>query len=298
MVSGEKIANYTHVNKYVEEKVLLKSNVKYVENGRFISVIRELDEYVFDTLTGEIASINLAGKKLADYFKLNIVRAPIDNDKYYKDAWESERFFFARSEVRKYFYKDGILTFTGNIVSERLISIASYQLKYSFCNTGVQVELKYTLDENFSRLPRIGFYTELPNEYDLIEYLGYGEGETYVDAHHSADFGYYTTSPSEEYYPYVKPQESGSHYAARKVQISNQTNSIVINGEVSFSYIPYSINELRKKKHNFELQKDGKNYLAIDYFMSGCGSHSCGPELQEKYRVPIRGKKSFIISIK
>ena len=31
--------------------------------------------------------------------------------------------------------------------------------------------------------------------------------------------------------------------------------------------------------------------------MSGCGSHSCGPNLQEKYKVPIKGKKSFIISI-
>ena len=83
---------------------------------------------------------------------------------------------------------------------------------------------------------------------DLIEYLGYGEGETYIDAYRSADFGYYTTSPSEEYYSYVKPQESGSHYATRKVQISNQTNSIVIYGEVSFSYIPYSINELSKNE--------------------------------------------------
>lgn len=296
--SGEKIANYTYVGKYIAETALLKNNVKYLEKGRFIHVVSELTEYVFDSLTGEIASINLSGEKLADYFKFNIARAPIDNDREYRKTWEAERYFFARSEVRKYFYKDSVLTFIGDIVSERLIPIATYQLNYSFCNTGVQVELKYTLDENFSSLPRIGFYTELPDEYDLIEYLGYGEGETYVDAYHSADFGYYTTSPVEEFYPYLKPQECGSHFGTRKVQISNKAHSIVIDGEISFSYIPYSINQLCEKKHNFELEKNGKNYFAVDYFMSGCGSHSCGPDLQEKYKVPRKAKKSFIISVR
>ena len=157
--------------------------------------------------------------------------------------------------MRKFSYKDSVLTFIGDIVSERLIPIVSYELKYSFCTKGVHVELKYALDENFGSLPRIGFYSELPSEYDLIEYLGYGEGETYIDAYHSADFGYYTTSPAEEFYPYVMPQESGSHYGTRMLQISNQAHSLVVDGEVSFSYIPYSINQLRDKKHNFELEK-------------------------------------------
>jgi beta-galactosidase len=46
----------------------------------------------------------------------------------------------------------------------------------------------------------------------------------------------------------------------------------------------YYIISLCKKKHNFELQKSDKNHLAIDYFMAGCGSHSCGPDIQEKYK--------------
>ena len=296
--SGEKIANFTYVGKYLEEKVLLKNNVKYFEDGRFVRVECDLDEYVFDTLSGEIASVSIAGEKIIDYFKFNIARAPIDNEMHDLAKLKSERFFNARSEVRKFNYKDSVLTFIGDIVSERFIPIATYRLKYSFCNLGVQVELKYSLDENFSSLPRIGFYAELPGDYDLIEYLGYGEGETYIDAHRSADFGYYTTSPTAEFYPYVKPQESGSHYGTRKVQISNQRHSLVFDGEVSFSYIPYSINQVCSKKHNFELERNGKNYLAIDYFMSGCGSHSCGPCLQEKYRVPRKAKKSFIISVK
>ena len=296
--SGEKIANYTYVNKYIEEKAPLKSAIKYVEKGRYIHVVSELTEYVFDALSGEIASIGLPNNKLTDCFKFNIYRAPMDNDKFYNTTWVSEGFFSARSEVRKYTFEDSVLTFIGDIVTDSLVPILSYQLKYSFIDSGVKVELKYSINEHYDSVPRIGFYTALPNAYDLIEYLGYGEGETYIDCFHSADFGYYTTSPDEEYQAYVKPQESGSHYGTRKLQISDKSHSIVFDGEFSFSYVPYSISQLAQKAHGFELVKDDKNYLAIDFYMSGCGSNSCGPAIKEEYKVPRKGKKSFVISIR
>lgn len=296
--NDEKVANFTYVNKYIQEKTFLKTDIKISQKCRYFSVLSGLTEYNFDTLTGEISSIILNGEKITDYFKFNILRAPIDNDRLCVGTWQEERFFNAKSEVRKYFYENSVLTFVGDIVSEKLCPILSYTLRYSFCTTGVQVEFKYSLSDDFSTLPRIGFYTELPNKFNIIEYLGYGEGETYVDAYHSADFGYYTTSAEEEFHHYVMPQESGSHYGTRKVQISSQEHSVVIDGQVSFSLSPYSIKQLCEKKHDFELVKNGKNYFAVDYYMCGLGSNSCGPAMLEKYRVPRKGKKSFILSIR
>ena len=191
-----------------------------------------------------------------------------------------------------------MLTFFGDIVTDGLVPILSYQLKYSFIDAGVKVEIKYSINEHCDTVHRLGFYTALSNDYDLIEYFGYGEGETYVDCFYSADFGYYTTSPDEEYHAYTKPQESGSHYGTRKLQISDKSHSLVFDGEFSFSYIPYSISQLTQKEHGFELVKDDKNYLAIDFFMSGCGSSSCGPNLKQEYKVPRKAKKSFVISIR
>ncbi|MBR2498608.1 MAG: hypothetical protein IKB67_02725 [Clostridia bacterium] len=296
--TDEKIANFTYVNKYIAEKSVVKTNVKVRESGRFLYVMDELTEYVFDTLSGEIATINLNGKKITDYFKFNIIRAPMDNDRLYKNDWETERYFYSRSEVRKYEYSDGVLTFTGDIVSDKFYPLISYRLRYSFCANGVNVELKYTQNEDFSLPPRIGLCTELPESFNLIEYLGYGEGETYVDMHRSADFGYYTTCPESEFHHYVKPQESGSHYGTRKLQVSSIDNSLVVDGEISFSCVPYSINQLKKTAHDFELKKEGKYYLNIDFFMAGSGSNSCGPNIMQKYCVPKKGKKSFIISVK
>lgn len=294
---GQELANYTYVGKQVVPADVIRHDVEITENGRFISAKFGLTEYKFDILSGEIASISLKNKKLTDYFKFNVVRAPVDNDRYDVETWEHERLFKARSEVRKYHYKNGALTFVGHIVSEQVCPFVSYQLTYRFLITGVEAELNYSVSDDFSELPRIGFCTELPKEYNLIEYLGYGAGETYVDMHSSADFGYYTSFVDKEYHHYVKPQESGSHYGTRKVQISNMEHSIVISGDFSFSMLPYSVEMLRSKKHDFELEENGKNYFSVDYFMGGMGSHSCGPVLQEKYRVPRKAKKSFVISL-
>jgi beta-galactosidase len=49
----------------------------------------------------------------------------------------------------------------------------------------------------------------------------------------------------------------------------------------------YTQEELALKRHNYELVKCESNVLCIDYFMAGVGSASCGPALDEKYRVPL-----------
>ena len=296
--SGEEIANYTYVRNVPEDDPPITDNIEVAEKGRFICVKFGITEYNFDMLSGEISSIIQNGKKIADYFRFNIVRAPIDNDSAYVHDWEENRFFSARSEVRKYSYENSVLTFCGDIVGESVRPILSYQLKYTFCITGVKTELNYVLNDDVPFLPRIGFYTALSDKFNIIEYMGYGEGESYIDMHSSTEFGYYTSSPDAEFHHYLKPQESGSHYATRKVQVSNEANSIVVDGEISFSLVPYSIKQLCEKKHDFELEKDGHNYFAIDYYMGGIGSHSCGPELNEKYRVPRKGKKYFILSVR
>ncbi|MGI6280005.1 MAG: hypothetical protein ACOYJS_05540, partial [Acutalibacteraceae bacterium] len=47
----------------------------------------------------------------------------------------------------------------------------------------------------------------------------------------------------------------------------------------------YSTKAIYKATHTDELFADGKTHLRIDYKVSGLGSNSCGPDLQEKYRL-------------
>ena len=66
----------------------------------------------------------------------------------------------------------------------------------------------------------------------------------------------------------------------------------------SFSVLPYSTNELMTAKHDFELKGDGRVYVNIDVFMSGVGTNSCGPRLEEKYRTPAEGENVFLFKTK
>lgn len=42
---------------------------------------------------------------------------------------------------------------------------------------------------------------------------------------------------------------------------------------------------VQKAEHTDELVKSNATHVRIDYKNSGIGSKSCGPELQEKYRL-------------
>lgn len=61
----------------------------------------------------------------------------------------------------------------------------------------------------------------------------------------------------------------------------------------SFSVTPYTTEQLLKTTHSFELPKNEFVNVCLDLAMRGVGSHSCDPELQEKYEIPRTGKNSF-----
>ena len=63
----------------------------------------------------------------------------------------------------------------------------------------------------------------------------------------------------------------------------------------SFSVNPYSTKEIMDAMHDFELPKTDKVTVCLDLAMRGVGSHSCGPELMEKYEIPKKGRNTFRI---
>ena len=95
---------------------------------------------------------------------------------------------------------------------------------------------------------------------------------------------------------YIKPQETKSHLANYLI-IKGKENKLTFNGMNSFSYLPYTIEELINKKHNYELKENSKNILCLDYKMSGIGSYSCGPELNNIYKLTDKNIR-FTLEIK
>jgi beta-galactosidase len=89
---------------------------------------------------------------------------------------------------------------------------------------------------------------------------------------------------SEEYVPYIKPQEHGNHYGVRYLRLENGLTAVA-NQAFEINVSQYSTEELFRTGHAAELRKDGKTHVRIDYKDSGIGSNSCGPELADVYQL-------------
>ncbi|MBO5924983.1 MAG: hypothetical protein J6Q52_01845 [Clostridia bacterium] len=110
--------------------------------------------------------------------------------------------------------------------------------------------------------------------------------------------GVYNTTVSEGYdYTYVKPQENGSHYGTEWLEISSGSATMRVECEegISFNASEYSIDQLSKTPHAWQLVKEGKTYLHLDLHMRGIGTQSCGPMLNERYFVPNSDVKTMRI---
>ena len=128
-------------------------------------------------------------------------------------------------------------------------------------------------------------------------YEGYGPYESYIDKHMASAYGRYESTAKKEYGNYIKPQETGSHFASTEVVLGNGVN-ILAEKPFSFSVLPYSTEEIREANHDFELEKPKATYVCLDIAMSGVGTASCGPALKEEYRAPREGENKFRILVK
>ena len=68
---------------------------------------------------------------------------------------------------------------------------------------------------------RYGMQLQMPSEYDRLTYYGRGPVENYCDRNSSEFIGVYENKVSDEYYSYIRPQESGNHTDVRWFRVQN-----------------------------------------------------------------------------
>ena len=91
---------------------------------------------------------------------------------------------------------------------------AELTMTYTLTKEGdviVRQQLKNTPDEKISPMFRYGVQLQMPEQYDAVEYYGRGPVENYCDRNSSEFIGVYNNKVADEYFPYVRPQESGNH---------------------------------------------------------------------------------------
>ncbi|MBR6683167.1 MAG: hypothetical protein IKL38_02380, partial [Firmicutes bacterium] len=94
---------------------------------------------------------------------------------------------------------------------------------------------------------------------------------------------------------YVHPQESGSHYACRYLALKDLF-CVTADAPFSCSVNPFTTEQLCETRHSYALPDNDFVTVCIDLAMRGVGSHSCGPELPEKYEIPKQGHNTFVFT--
>lgn len=234
--------------------------------------------------------------QFTDPLKVNIFRAYIDNDRNIRNEW---RRYENAEQIAYDIAKNGnTVKVTGKMLKACFAPIMDFTLTYTFYETAIDAELSYKVADYISYLPRIGLSFSLPKStVNKFTYKGYGPHESYIDKRLCSEYGEYATAAEKEYFHYIKPQESGSHFSSTEVAFDCGIK-ITAEKPFSFSVLPYSAQTLANTAHDFELKEDGNVYVSLDIAMSGVGTNSCGPELKKEYRAPKEGKNRFRIFAK
>ena len=158
------------------------------------------------------------------------------------------------------------------------------------------------------RMLRFGFEMKLDSSFSVSEYYGRGPVENYPDRKEGMKIGKYSQSVSDQIFPYVRPQETGTKGDMRWWrQISNRGNQLLFYSDEPFfaSASNYSVSNLDEgmKKHQThfgDLFPDRDVYVYLDGEFAGLGGiNSWTPDAEplNKYRI-YPGFKHFRIYIK
>ena len=137
-------------------------------------------------------------------------RAPTDND---YGAGLQRRFGVWKNpqmKVKSFETKE-----SGAVVTFDMPDVkATLTMTYNLTADGeVIVREQFTADEK-AEVPnmfRYGMQLQMPKQYNTVKYYGRGPIESYIDRQTSQFLGIYENKVADEYYPYVRPQESGNH---------------------------------------------------------------------------------------
>lgn len=244
--------------------------------------------------TGEITSIKADGNEvLRTPIHFNITRYT-DNDRDLVPHWIGRCHLDAcKPQIFSCEKTNNSYKFKGCLAANCLMPAAEFELLYVVTGNVLTATIEYKLADYVERFPRFGIEFGVDKAYGNFSYAGFGPNESYVDKHIASEYGYYVSSAEENYdYEYIRPQESGSHYACKYMAIKNLFK-VTAEHPFSCSVNPFTTAQLRETLHSFELTENDFVNVCIDLAMRGVGSHSCGPDLPDEYEIPKKFKNTF-----
>lgn len=270
--------------------------------------------FKIDRSTGLISEYAYNGKSLlgeGGTLKPNFWRAPTDNDmgaglqKKFQ-AWKNPQMNLKNIDVKKDKKTNSVTILTSFDMPEVQ---GQMDITYVvFANTGavkVTEDFKATEGAKVSDMFRFGMLMQMPYTMEKSNYYGRGPIENYSDRKDCMRIGVYTDDADNQYFPYIRPQESGTKSDIRWWKQTDATGmGLQVKSCTPFyaSAIHFDTEELddgddKEQRHSFDLKKSKFTNLFLDSVHMGVGGeNSWGAWPLEKYRVHY-GNKTFTFTL-
>lgn len=296
--------------------------LKKAEQDGVLTIENNMISLSFDQKTGWLTQFDYQGESLVsslvkEPFKINLWRAPTDNDlgnglqkraKLWQQAADS--LTLSSFSVMKLAGKHS----GGMRVSTSYISPlfnGSYHVSYDITPVGtVEVSSELSLDkgQELPDIPRVGMQLVMPGEYQFVRWFGRGPQENYADRKTGAAIGLYALPVKEQIHHYSRPQENANKTDVRWIALENQQGSGLLTvGEqpLNASAWPYLQQDIDfvtgdgsasasglvpvTTKHGAELIMRDLITVNIDHKQMGVGGDtSWGRLVHPQYRIPAK----------
>ena len=278
----------------VEPEIIVNDQNKLLVRGEDFAID-------FDKHTGFIDRYDLNSSPMLRkgcVIKPNFWRAPTDNDfgaglQQAFSAWKNPTFKLESLTSEK---KDGMAV----VNAEYSISVdktAKVYLTYTVNNVG-ETAVDYRLKAGSGKVSpmfRFGLKLQMPYEYDRVEFYGNGPFENYSDRNHSSKLGLYKQTVQEQFYPYVRPQETGTKTGLRWWKVLDRSYcglGFYSDAPFSASALNYTVESLdagwtKGQTHSLEVVPADFVEVCIDKVQMGLGCvNSWGAIPEKEFMLP------------
>lgn len=293
------ISEYT---KYTAEVTPANGELYIRPNTQAIMVYGENFHIYFSRSTGMLSDYIVDGKSMLESgysVKPSFWRAGTDND-YGANMQNNFRQWYEPT-MKTLYVRDTMIN--GNIVVKSSFELtelfATLNIEYTINSKGeIAVDQRLVTDKSKEKMPymfRFGMELTMPGIYDEIKFYGRGPHESYVDRKASQPIGQYDQKVSDQYYSYIRPQESGNKSDLRWFRVvSPAGNGLEIRSNKQFgaSALDYLTEDLddgkwKDQRHSGELTPRNLTNVHIDALQMGLGCEdSWGAWPRSEYLLP------------
>lgn len=260
-------------------------------------------ELSFDDALGGLASLKKDGWEiLAAAPLLNVWRAPTDNDGI--KLWTGQH-----GKPLGRFREQGLDKIQSKLIGSSFKNdkAAGAVWTYRFESSGrgqwrdfvwsyrvllavtgsLRLSAEFHTGKGIVDLPRIGLLFQLAPGFEDLRWLGLGPIENYPDRKSSVWQAVHRSTITDQYVPYVMPQEHGLKCDTRWIELGNGRTTVRVASAkpVAFSASHFHASDLTEAKHTIDLHPRKETFLSIDAAHRGLGTASCGPDTFDHHKI-------------